>query len=127
MYEEQVPHNLFHNLSMRSVWGGLETSAHAHCKVYIWLHHSQVQEGANHAHVLLLVHGLDVLIGIKHRCGGHGHRRRLGLTHVELRQDILCILVLMHKGPVLGLLNLQPKKEGQLAHHAHIKFHTHKI
>jgi hypothetical protein len=33
----------------------------------------------------------------------------------------------MHKGPVLGLLDLHLKKEVQLAHHAHLKFPAHKI
>jgi hypothetical protein len=81
------------------------------CKVYIWPRRSQVQEGANHALVLLLVHGLIILISIKHHRGGHGRRKCLGLAHVELLQDILCILTLMYKDPVLGLFDLQPKKE----------------
>jgi hypothetical protein len=33
----------------------------------------------------------------------------------------------MYKGPVMSLLDLQPKKEVQLAHHAHLKFLAHKI
>jgi hypothetical protein len=47
--------------------------------------------------------------------------KRLGLAHVELFQDVLCILALMYKAPILGLLDLQSKKEAQLAHHAHLK------
>jgi hypothetical protein len=61
--------------------------------------------------VLLLVHGFAILISVKCRRGGHGHRKRLALAHVELLQDVLCILSLMYKGPVLSLLDLQPKKK----------------
>jgi hypothetical protein len=62
---------------MRSVWGSLKSNAQTRHKVY-------VQERADHALVLLLVHGLAVLIDIQRRCGGHGHRKRLGLAHVKL-------------------------------------------
>jgi hypothetical protein len=105
----------------------METSTQTHYEVYVRPHHSQVQERANHAHVLLLVHGLYVLIDIKSRHGGHGRQKRLGLAHVELLYDIICILALMHKGPILGLLDLQPKKEVQLIHRAHFKLLAHKI
>jgi hypothetical protein len=66
---------------MRIAWGSLEMRAQTHFKVYIWPHHSQVQEGANHAPILL-VHRLAFLIGIKRRRGGHRHRKRLGLVHI---------------------------------------------
>jgi hypothetical protein len=49
---------------------------------------------------------LTVLISIKCRHGGHGHRKRLVLVLNELLQHILYILALMDKGPVLGLLDL---------------------
>jgi hypothetical protein len=86
-----------------------------------------MQERANHALVLLLVHGFVILISVKCRRGGHGRRKRLALAHVELFQDILCILALIYKDPILSLLDLQPKKEIQLAYHAHLKFPAHKI
>jgi hypothetical protein len=94
---------------VRSAWGGLKTSAQTHRKVYIWARHSQVHEGANHAHVLL-IHELTVIISIKRRPSGYGRRKRLDLAHVELLQDVICMIALMHKGPILGLLDLQPKK-----------------
>jgi hypothetical protein len=112
---------------MRCAWGSLETSAQTHCEVYVRPHHSQVQERANHAPVLLLVDGLAILIGIKHHRIGHGRRNRLGLAHVKLLQDVLYILALMYKGLVLGLLDLQPKKKVQLTHHAQLKLLAHKI
>jgi hypothetical protein len=96
---------------MRSAWGSLETRLQTHYEVYVWPRRSQVQERANHAHVLLLVQWLAVLIGIKRHHGVHGHRKSLGLTHVELLLDILPVLSLMHISPVLGLLDLYPKKE----------------
>jgi hypothetical protein len=33
----------------------------------------------------------------------------------------------MPKGPILGLLDLQPNKVVQLVHHAHLKFPAHSI
>jgi hypothetical protein len=101
---------------MRCAWGSLETSAQTHCEVYVRPRRSQIHERANNASVLLLVHGFAILISVKCRRGGHGCRKRLALAHVKLLQDVLCILALMYKGPVLSLLDLQPKKEIQLAH-----------
>jgi hypothetical protein len=93
---------------VRCACGSLETSAQTYCEVYVRPRRSQVQERANHAPVLLLVHGFAILISVKCRRGGHGRRKRLALAHVELLQDVLCILALMYKGPVLSLLDLQP-------------------
>ena len=70
----------------------METSTQTHYEVYVLPHHRQVQERANHAPILLLVHGLVVLISFKCRRGGHGCRKRLGLAHVELLQDVLLYL-----------------------------------
>lgn len=95
--------------------------------MYVRPRRSQIQERANHASVLLLVHEFAILISVKCRLGRHGRQKRLALAHVELLHDVLCILALMYKGPVLSLLDLEPKKEIQLAHHAHLKFPTHKI
>jgi hypothetical protein len=72
---------------MRIAWGSLEMRAQTHFKVYIWPHHSQVQEGANHAPILL------VHIGIKRRRGGHGRRKMLGLAHIF--STITLILVIL--------------------------------
>ena len=110
----QVPHNSFHNLSMRCAWESIEARAQTHYKVYIQPHHNQVQEGGNHAPVLLLVHGLVVLISIKHCRSGHGRRKRLCLAHVDLLQDVLCILALMHKGPAWVCLICSPRKKFNL-------------
>jgi hypothetical protein len=82
--EKHVPHNLLHSLSVRCEWECLETSVQTHCDVYVRPRRSQVQERANHAPLLLLVHGLVVLIGIKRRRGEHRRQKRLILTHVEL-------------------------------------------
>jgi hypothetical protein len=39
------------------------------------------------------------------RGGGNGCRKRLDLAHVKLLQDILYEFALMHKCPILGLLD----------------------
>jgi hypothetical protein len=67
-----------------SARGSLEPSAQTHDEVYVRLCHCQVQEGTNHAPVLLLVHEHTVLINIQSRLGGHGHENRLGFAHVKL-------------------------------------------
>jgi hypothetical protein len=91
-----------------SAWGILEPSTQTHDKVYDRPCRRQVQKGADHAHLLLLVHGPTVLIGIQGRCGGHGRRKRLGLKHVKLLSDILRAFALVHKCPILGLHELHP-------------------
>jgi hypothetical protein len=82
---------------------------------------TQVHERADHDLVLLLVHGLAVLIGIKLCCGGHGRRKRLGHAHVKLILDILCVFVLVHKSPIFGLLDLQLEEEVEFSHYAHLE------
>jgi hypothetical protein len=67
--------------------------------------------GASHAPVLLLVHGLVVLISIKRHRGGHGRQKRLDLAQVNLFQDVLCILALMHKDPSWVCLICNPRKK----------------
>lgn len=81
-----MPHNLFDSLSVRSVRGSLESSAQTHGEMYVWPHCIQVQKGVDHAPILLLVHGLVVLIGIKRCHGGHGCRKTLGLTNIKVLQ-----------------------------------------
>jgi hypothetical protein len=106
--ETKVPYNSFHSLRVGSAWESLLASTQTHCEVYLRPRRSKVQEGVNHAPVLLLIHRLAVLIDIQCRRGGHGRQKRLGLVHVKLLQDILCVLALIHKSPILGLLDLQP-------------------
>jgi hypothetical protein len=64
---------------------------------------------------------------IQHCCGGHGHQKRLGVTHVKLLQDIISVLVLVHKYLILSLFDLHPKKGVELSHHAHLKLPSHSI
>jgi hypothetical protein len=93
--------------------------------VYVRPRCRQVQEGANHAPILLLVHKLIVLIIIQIHRGGHGHQKRLGLAHVKLLKDVLDVFSLVNKCIVLGLLDFQPKEEGELFNHAHLKLPAH--
>jgi hypothetical protein len=47
--------------------------------------------------------------------------------HLELPQHVFRVLGLVHECSILHLLDLQPKKVLQLAHHAHLEFPAHLI
>ena len=81
----------------------------------------QVQEGAYHAPVLLLVHLLAIQVLIKHRRCADRSRLRRQATHVELPQQVLGVLGLMDECALGSLLDLQPEEELQLTHHAHLE------
>jgi hypothetical protein len=74
--------------------------------MYVWPRCFQVQEGADHDPVLLLVHKLAVPISVQSRRDGHGRRMRIGLAHVKRLQAILGVFALVHKCPILCLLDL---------------------
>ena len=116
----KVPHNPLHRLAMGSPRRRLKTSAQTHCKVYVRPRRRQVQEGADHAPVLLLVHRISVLVRIQRRSGRHGSRQRLGICHVELLEDVLRVLALVYEGAFLALLDLESEEEGEFSHHGHL-------
>jgi hypothetical protein len=105
----------------------MKTSAQTHNELYVWPRRHQVEEGADHAPVLPLVHWFSILVRIQSSRTPHGCRHRLHILHMELPQHVFRVLGLMYKCSVLHLLDLQPEKVLQLAHHAHLKFPTHLI
>ena len=58
-----------------------------------------------------MVHDFSFIISIQGYRGRHGRRKRLGLAHIELLQQVLGLLALVHERPFLGLLDLQPEEE----------------
>ena len=50
----KVPKNAFHRLAVRYARRSLKLSTKIHSEVYVWSRGSEVQEGANHAAVLLI-------------------------------------------------------------------------
>jgi hypothetical protein len=88
----------------------LKTSAQTHRKLDVRPRRRQVQEGVDHAPVLLLVHGISVVVHVQ--CYSHTHRCRQGLRvfHPEHFEDILRLFSLMHKGSLLRLLDWSLRK-----------------
>ena len=85
----------------------------------------QVQERADHAPVLLLVHRLAVQVLIKRRRCADWSQLRRQVTHVELPQQVPRVLGLMDERALVSLLDLQPEEELQLTHHAHLELPRH--
>jgi hypothetical protein len=56
--------------------------------------------------VLLLVHRLFVLVRVERCSGTHRCRHGLRVVHLELLEDVLRVLGLMHKGSLLYMLDL---------------------
>ena len=100
-------------------------STQTHDELYVRPHHCQVEEGADHAPVLLLVHGFSTLISIHHRSRTHQCQHQLGVAHRKLSHHVLRVLALVYERPVLVLLDLKPKEKLQLAHHGHLKLPAH--
>jgi hypothetical protein len=69
---------------MRRAWGSLKARAQLHGKLNIQSYRCEVQEGADHAPVLSLVHSLAIFIWTKRGCGAHRSRHWLEFRHVEL-------------------------------------------
>ena len=110
---------------MGGVRRSLISRAEADAELNVWPSHRQVQEGADHAPVLLLVHRIAVQVLIKRRQSVDRSRLRRQVTHVELPQQVSSVLVLMDKSALRNLLDLQPEEELQLTHHAHLEFPGH--
>ena len=110
---------------MRSPRRCLEPGTETHNKVYVGPRHREVEEGANHALVLSLVHLLAILIGVQSGCRRHRRRHWLSISHIKLLQQVLYVLRLLHKHTILALFDLDAEKEGQLTHHQHLKLSLH--
>jgi hypothetical protein len=100
-------------------------SAQTHRKLDVRPRRRQVQEGADHAPVLLLVHGLSVLIHVERCSHTHPCQQGLRVIHLERLEDVLRVLGLMYKGSLLRLLVLKPEKELQFSHHRHLELVSH--
>jgi hypothetical protein len=57
----EVPEDSLNCHPMQRVWGRLKVCTKAHGELNVWPCHREVQEGANHAHVLSLINDLVVL------------------------------------------------------------------
>ena len=123
--EFQIPEDAFHHLPVGGARRSLIPRAEADAELDVRSRRRQVQERANHAPVLLLVHRLAVEVLIKrHRCADRRRLRRQ-VTHVELPKQVSSVLGLMDESALRSLLDLQPEEELQLAHHAHLELTGH--
>ena len=55
----------------------------------------------------------------------HWSLDRLAIIHLELFENVSCILFLMDEGSFLQLLNLKTKEEVELTDHGHLEFPSH--
>jgi hypothetical protein len=71
------------------VWGSLKARTHPHGELNVRPCHCEVQEGADHAHILSLFHGLAIFVWIQ--CCGCAHQSRYGLElgNVELLHQVI--------------------------------------
>src|SRR6185503_12943982 len=123
--EFQIPEDVFHHLPVGGARRSLIPRTEADTKLNVRPGRRQVQERADHAPVLLLVHRLTVQVLIKRRrCADQSWLRRQ-VTHVELPQQVPRVLGLMDERALGSLLDLQPEEELQLTHHAHLELPGH--
>ena len=57
----------------------------------------------------------------------HWSLGRLAIIHLELLEDISCVLFLMDEGSFLQLLDLKTKEEVELTDHRHLEFPSHHV
>jgi hypothetical protein len=89
----------------------LKTSTQTYRKLDVRPSYRQVQDGVDHALVLLLVHGLSVLVRVEHCSRTHQCRQGIRVVHLELLENVLRVLGLIDKGTILRLLDMKPEKE----------------
>ena len=92
MSELQVPEDAFHHLLVGGARRSLIPRTEADTELNVWPRRRQVQEGADHAPVLLLVHRLAVQVRIKCRRCADRSRLRRQVTHVDFRSKSLVYL-----------------------------------
>jgi hypothetical protein len=92
--------------SMWKAWGSLKACTKIHVELNVRPYCREVQDEANHAPVLPLVHSPTVFIWIEQCCRAHRSWHGLELIHVELLHQVLCILALMYEGTLPFLLHL---------------------
>ena len=59
--------------------------------------------------------------------GWHWSLDRLAIIHLELLENVYCVLFLMDEGSFLQLLDLKPKEKVELTDHGHLEFSSHHI
>jgi hypothetical protein len=88
----------------------LKTSTQTHRKLDVRPRRRQVQEGADHAPVLLLVHGLFVLVCVERCSRTHLCRQGLWVIHFELLEYVLRVLGWCTKVSSFACLIWSPRK-----------------
>lgn len=99
----------------------LKSSAHTYNKLYVRSRRRKVEEGADHAAILLLVYKLSILIRIQHGRSGNRSRHRLAVSYVKAMKKILCVLALMNEDLFFQLFDLKIKGKCQLVHHTYFE------
>ena len=117
----EVPKDPLDGLALWSPQGRLEPGVESHCEMDLQSHRREVEEGANHAPVLALVHLLSILVRVQSIRHCHRCRHWFSISHVKLLQQVLCVLHLVHECIILVLLNLDAVEEGQLTHYRRLK------
>jgi hypothetical protein len=102
----KIPEDPLDGLLMWSPRWCLNIGAQKHRKLDVQHHYRQVQEGADHAPVLLLVHRRFVLVRVERCSRTHQCQQGLWVIHIELLEDAIRVIGLMHKGSFLRLLDL---------------------
>ena len=82
-------------------------SAQTLTELYVWPRRRQVEEGSDHAPILLLVHGFTILVRVQSRSGTHRCSQWLGVVHAKLLHHVPGVLRLMYRRPVLALLDME--------------------
>jgi hypothetical protein len=80
----EIPKNPLNCHPMQRAWGSLKARTQPHGELNAWLCRCEVQEGADHASVLSLVHSVAIFIWTKRGSGAHRSKHWLELCHVEL-------------------------------------------
>jgi hypothetical protein len=102
----EIPENLLNYHPIQRAWGSLKARVQPHDKLNVRPCRCEVQEGADHAPVLSLIHSLTIFIWTKRGSRAHQSGHWLELHHIELLHQVLRVLGLMHEGTLLRLLHL---------------------
>src|SRR6185312_4248800 len=116
-----------HSVPVRSARRSLEPRAETDRELDVGSGGRQVQERADHAPVLLLVHSHTFSVLIQRRRSAHRSRHGTEIPEVEFLEHVLGVLGLVDEGAIPGLLDVQPEEELKLTHHRHLKLPAHVI
>ena len=99
---------------MRSARRSLEPRAETDRELDVGSGGRQVQERADHAPVLLLVHSNTFSVLIQRRRSTHRSRHGTEVPEVELLEHVLGVLGLVDEGAIPDLLDVQSEEELKL-------------